>query len=85
MNRQLARHIESIVSRLATEAAPLSHQSLNTRISPADSAAYAASFAPPPPPAAAASAPRLLGHFVGSTPVTLFRIQVGASVRLPFE
>ena len=34
------------------------------------------------PPAAAASAPRLLGHFVGSTPVTLFRIQVGASVRL---
>ena len=53
MNRQLARHIESIVSRLATDAAPLSHQSLKTRISPADSAAYAASFAPPPPPAAA--------------------------------
>jgi hypothetical protein len=53
MNRQLARHIESIVSRLATDAAPLSHQSLNTRISPADSAAYAASFAPPPPPVAA--------------------------------
>ena len=34
------------------------------------------------PPAAAASAPRLLGRFVGSIPVTLFRIQGGASVRL---